>query len=154
MYKLDELSILFGRFEWDCYLIANGVRMLGDHTFPIRDYNKIKSRLQQTAKEKGVILQTQLSENTAEVIIYHPQEGKLWLKRLQALDRKLDKDSINSIYSTILEKIVEKKRLTTKEKSFLKKKNQEFTKLESKYGQVYGYSNSSIRRYLDHQTKD
>jgi len=154
MHKLDELSIMFGRFEWDCYLIANGVRMLGDHTFPINDYKKIKSRLQQTAKEKGVILQTQLSENTAEVIIYHPQEGKLWLKRLQALDRKVDKDSDNPLYNTILEKIVEKKRLTTKEKNFLKKKNQEFIKLEEEYGRVYGYSDSSIRRYLDHQVNN
>ncbi|MEN8253763.1 MAG: hypothetical protein ABFQ62_05325 [Patescibacteria group bacterium] len=147
-FKIDKLSFYLGRFDLDCYLIARGVRFIGTHEFSLNNYKKLKLLLKKRVKEDGLEIVVQLADS-AEVVIYHPTEGKIWLQKLQELDKKSEKCKNYPLASLIFEKIVKKQKLTKKEKLFLKKMNLEWKSLEDEYGRVFGYSESSIGRYLD-----
>jgi len=154
MYKLDELSLYFGRLEWDACLIGRGVRALGDHHFKLDDYKKIKSQIEKVVQEQKVETSIKYHETgkkikIVEIVIYHPKKGKASLKRLKELDEMSIKAEDNLLAKSIVKKILKNEKLTETERVFQKKLREKFDFLEVEYGKVYGYDKSSIQEHMN-----
>ena len=153
MYKLDDLSYYFGRFEWDAYLISRGVRLLGDHHFSIADYKKIKSQIENIVQEQEVEMLLRYKETDSkvkmvEIIIYHPQKGKKTLNKLRQLDKRNLELEDNPLYDSTVEKILGGGKFTDEEKKYQRKLRKEHDLLEVEYGKLYGYDKLSIKKHM------
>lgn len=154
MYKLDNLSFLFGRLEWDACLIGKGVRALGDHYFKLDEYKKIKSQIEKVVQEQKVKTlirhhETSKKIKIVEIVIYHPKKGKASLRRLKELDEMSIKAEDNALAKSIVKKILKNEKFTETERVFQKKLREKFDFLEIEYGKVYGYDKSSIQKHMD-----
>jgi len=145
---IDKPSWRLGRFAQDCYLVARGVRMLGSHIFKKNDYQVLKNYIEKTATEEGVVMQIDKTKDQVEIIVIHPIEGAKWLRKLKKLDRDKDKYLTDPTAEQIFEKIVRKQKLTQKEQEFMQKMKAENERLEREYGKVFGYTESSIGRFV------
>ncbi len=154
MYKLDELSLFFGRLEWDAYLISRGVRALGDHHFKIDDYAKIRSQIKKVVEEQEIKMlikhhETSSKIKVVEIILYHPKKGTAALERLRELDEKRTNSENSPLAKSIVKKVLNSENLTEEEKIFQKKLSEEWNLLEVEYGKLYGYDESSIKEHMN-----
>jgi len=147
-YSIDQLSFWLGKFEQDCYLIARGVRLLGSHTLNSQKYEKIKNNITGIAIEHGVNLEI-IKKDLVDIIVYHSDEGKIWLEKLKKLDQKIDAGVDNQALDVAFAKLINQQKLTKVENKLLKKLSIQSEKFEKKYGEIFGYSESSIRRHLE-----
>lgn len=146
---IDKLSFLLGRFDLDCYLIGRGVRFIGTHEFSSQNYKAIGDRITKIAKENEVELYMETDKDSqVSLVVYHPTEGKKWLERLLKLDKEMAEETQGSV-EKIFEKVVKKDALSDQEKRVLKEITQSYIEKEREYGQIFGYTESSIARYIE-----
>lgn len=152
--KFDRLSRYVGAFDTECYLIGRGVRYMGETSYLLEDYDKLKSTFELIAKAQGVLLETRQHKAKkgyiiVNIIIYHPTKGKKYVNRLRAIMK--DRDKYNHIKGgeNLFKKLLKtKEKLTGEEKGLLKEICNHSREMERELGRVYGYDEDEIKKYM------